>query len=446
MQKIKLTVGITSWHNRRTVVDNINSIFKSRDLDFEVLVYDQATQHGFPDPLAELSVLAPRVVVKWSQTNTGQSVSRNWIMDNAKGEFLLFLDADITLIPGSVDAMLAYMERCPGLLGIHYDVRSDTPNQETSTPSECGITDADMEEQRLLMFHYAMYRTDMIRKFRLPVFPPFDGPGWGVEEDVAHLHDPLATTRMIKYRKFWHHQEGRSHNFLKAQMVRSRALRWIKWCILKQQDQALTQSQLDSACAQGYILNGLKLVENKQKNFISIATREMFYEFFPMATNDHLANTVLLFEYEKATAREVYGSDAYVRFETLPTSASPLWLLACMPSHENTMDRFEWVTNAKADQFTTFPSIFEYRKWLSGLKAVSVQTRSIWMHLINALIGMPTMLEQGLLAGEETELLQELGLKPKMNYNDCQAFRQLHQQACLNRVIVPMVNTLLKYT
>ena len=443
----KLTIGITVWNNFPTVLDNVDKLLKIKNIDLEILLYVQEMTSSSPQALkwAELAAEHSHISVHQSPINTGQSVSRNWIMQHASGEYLLFLDADITLIPGSVEAMLAYMENHPQLLGLHYDVKGDVYEREKATTYEVGLTDMDMEPQPLLMFHYAIYRTSEIRKFPLPEFEPFGEPGWGVEEDVAHLNNPLAHTDMIRHRRFWHHPEGRSQNFLgKDKFVASRAKRWCAWQLLKHRPRHLVVDQLQQTEAPAIMeLDSLFLSPPNKLDLVTSAAQDMFLKFFPfsfVACSETNAS-LLMWDHDRTLVKEHYGGNLPPNIVCCPDRMSPLWLLAACKPLVNTWESQEWLTNKLVDEHSA-GSVDGYLSRLAREKVASVSTGNQYLHLMNSLLNVPSTLIN---AWEHQKFLAEHGLKAKMTYPMCSAFRALHQQTMLSRVIAPLTHMIVTH-
>jgi hypothetical protein len=74
--------------------------------------------------------------------------------------------------------------------GVYYDVHGDIYEEAGATPVELPITMADMSTSPVPMFHYAVYDRGFLNAHPLPEFYPFDGPGWGVEEEMCGLTAP----------------------------------------------------------------------------------------------------------------------------------------------------------------------------------------------------------------------------------------------------------------
>lgn len=84
--------------------------------DFEIIVVDNASEQG---TAAMVRREFPEVTMIESPRNLGYAAGNNLGLARAKGRYVLILNPDITVRPGAIEAMIAYMERHPdiGILG-----------------------------------------------------------------------------------------------------------------------------------------------------------------------------------------------------------------------------------------------------------------------------------------------------------------------------------------
>ena len=160
------------------------------DGEAEVLIFDQGSTDGAVDFLRKCQKTLPHGTIILSKKNLGQSIFRNKLVATAKGDYVLFLDGDVVPIPGSIDEMLDILVSNDQWPGVYYDVHGDIYEEAVATPVELPITMADMSTSPVPMFHYAVYDRGFLNAHPLPEFYPFDGPGWGVEEEMCGLSAP----------------------------------------------------------------------------------------------------------------------------------------------------------------------------------------------------------------------------------------------------------------
>ncbi len=112
MQKIRLSVIIPVYNTEPYLAECLDSALASTRCDYEVLAIDDGSADRSGALLAAYAERNDRVRI-FSQENRGLSATRNRGMREARGDHLLFLDSDDSLVPGSLDRLLAQLEEAP---------------------------------------------------------------------------------------------------------------------------------------------------------------------------------------------------------------------------------------------------------------------------------------------------------------------------------------------
>lgn len=91
----------------------------------EVIVVDDASTDVTPEVIVALGARSLRLV-----SNVGPAAARNRGAELARGDYLLFIDADVCVQPGTVDEFVATFERDPGIDAVFgsYDLQPAAPN------------------------------------------------------------------------------------------------------------------------------------------------------------------------------------------------------------------------------------------------------------------------------------------------------------------------------
>jgi len=92
---MKLSVIIPTYNEERSVGECIDSLEKQTYPDFEVIVVDDGSLDGTMDILQDLKVKTQNLKVL-KQDHKGPGTARNLGADEAKGDILVFVDADMT--------------------------------------------------------------------------------------------------------------------------------------------------------------------------------------------------------------------------------------------------------------------------------------------------------------------------------------------------------------
>lgn len=104
-----ISIVIPTWNSARTLAGCLDSVFGQTFKDFEVMVVDDGSTD---DTRAVLQPYEDRIRLI-IQENRGSNPARNRGWHEAKGEYLLFLDSDITLRSGSLEILLQTLNHHP---------------------------------------------------------------------------------------------------------------------------------------------------------------------------------------------------------------------------------------------------------------------------------------------------------------------------------------------
>ncbi len=103
----------------------LTSLRKTTYSNFEVIVVDDASTDVTPEVLIALGARSLRM-----ERNVGPAAARNRGAEVARGEYLLFIDADVCVQPGTVAEFVATFERDPELSAVFgsYDLQPAAQN------------------------------------------------------------------------------------------------------------------------------------------------------------------------------------------------------------------------------------------------------------------------------------------------------------------------------
>ncbi|HVE80880.1 MAG TPA: glycosyltransferase [Candidatus Dormibacteraeota bacterium] len=109
MKKPLVSIVIPSYNHSRFLTDAVNSALAQTYRPLEVIVVDD----GSTDNTADIAKKFGSKISYIRQTNQGPSAARNKGVAAAKGEYLLFLDADDLLEPGYIEQCLEALAANP---------------------------------------------------------------------------------------------------------------------------------------------------------------------------------------------------------------------------------------------------------------------------------------------------------------------------------------------
>lgn len=107
----KITVVIPGYNEAPSIPCAIASVFKQTFQDFEIIVVDDGSTDGTGDAVEALGDARVRLIRH--PDNRGAAAARNSAINQAKGDFIAFLDADDEWLPDKLAVQLAAMESRP---------------------------------------------------------------------------------------------------------------------------------------------------------------------------------------------------------------------------------------------------------------------------------------------------------------------------------------------
>lgn len=103
----KVSVIMPSYNAERFIAKAIDSVLAQDFQDWELIVVNDGSTDGTAQVLAGFTDARIRVI---HQANGGEAVARNRGLDEVRGEYVAFLDADDLYLPNALGDMAAYLD------------------------------------------------------------------------------------------------------------------------------------------------------------------------------------------------------------------------------------------------------------------------------------------------------------------------------------------------
>jgi N-acetylglucosaminyl-diphospho-decaprenol L-rhamnosyltransferase len=113
-----LSIIIVTWQNEKEIGPCLRSVFACADgLKIEVFVIDNGSHDGTRNAIQDAVREAKNISVKmiWNDENRGFAAAVNQGMKLSTGDFVLLLNPDTQLTPGSLQTMLNYLRTRPDI-------------------------------------------------------------------------------------------------------------------------------------------------------------------------------------------------------------------------------------------------------------------------------------------------------------------------------------------
>lgn len=130
-QRKTISVIIPAFNSAKFIDSAIDSVSCQKIYNFEIIVIDDGSTDATATVVKRYVDLG--FVRYVYQVNSGPGAARNQGLDVADGEYICFLDADDTLLPGSISKRLDFMQRHPEVGMVFTDLyrcRSKGDNSE----------------------------------------------------------------------------------------------------------------------------------------------------------------------------------------------------------------------------------------------------------------------------------------------------------------------------
>ena len=106
-----ITVILPVYNTGRYLTRCLDSVLGQTFSDFELLAIDDGSSDGSASILDEYASVEPRMRVIHLPENHGVPYARNLAMDEAKGEYIYFMDSDDWIDPDYLEKMYAMAEK-----------------------------------------------------------------------------------------------------------------------------------------------------------------------------------------------------------------------------------------------------------------------------------------------------------------------------------------------
>ncbi len=91
---MKISIIMPSYNAEATIEESIQSVIGQTHINWELLIYDDASSDNTISILKKYSEIDSRINVFYNNVNVGPGKNRNKAIKNSKGEYIAFLDSD----------------------------------------------------------------------------------------------------------------------------------------------------------------------------------------------------------------------------------------------------------------------------------------------------------------------------------------------------------------
>lgn len=110
IQQTLVSIITPNYNCKNFIAQTIESVLSQTYTNWEMVIVDDCSTDGSYEIALEYSVKDSRIKVLRNEKNSGAAISRNKAIENAKGEFIAFLDSDDLWLPEKLERQIAFMK------------------------------------------------------------------------------------------------------------------------------------------------------------------------------------------------------------------------------------------------------------------------------------------------------------------------------------------------
>ena len=107
----KVSVIIPTYNRAEYLPDAIDSVLAQTFRDFEVIIIDDGSTDNTREIIEKYIKRYPQIIRPFYQMNSGASVARNKGIEEARGEYIAFLDSDDVWLSKKLERQVSVLER-----------------------------------------------------------------------------------------------------------------------------------------------------------------------------------------------------------------------------------------------------------------------------------------------------------------------------------------------
>jgi len=236
---MKFSIVIPTYNRSELLPRAINSVLKQTFHDYELIIVDDCSTDNTQDILKTFQ--HPKLSVIRQATNQGVSAARNTGIQQAKGEYICFLDDDDAFLPDFLETTLKYLpnidfvwcgkriikgaqqtEKIPHIGHSLKFVRSLSLNSGVTIKKSCFDKIGLFDTQLKMAEDLDVFLRLLSQGFKYTVIPSvhievFIHPGVSLSRDKNHLKEVESLERLIEKNKDFLNK----HRILKNHYLRS---------------------------------------------------------------------------------------------------------------------------------------------------------------------------------------------------------------------------------
>lgn len=219
---MKTTAIILNWNELHVSKDSVRILLKEPEVS-RVIVVDNGSTDGSREYFRQFDHEKFQFIDLGE--NKGASIARNHAIDMTETPYIFLLDGDILYVRGTIaeyerildmytDAFCVGQNSMELLARLGHNGVYDIAEADFTMSLDYTIT----EGFPMIWCQYGLFRGDWLREVKFPQHPPFDGPGYGAEDDWVFQDIEQRGWRSLAVDKpvYYHHAHSGIRELQKA--------------------------------------------------------------------------------------------------------------------------------------------------------------------------------------------------------------------------------------
>lgn len=200
----KVSIITPSFKSERFINQTIESVLAQTYQNWEMIIVDDVSPDNSNEIIEEYCKKDSRIKLIKLEKNSGPAIARNRAIEEAKGRYIAFLDADDIWYENKLEKQIKFMnERSLALTYSSYDLMDEEENGLGSFMTKDKITYNDLLKTNSIGCLTAIYDTEKIGKVFMPNIIKRQDYGIWLKilkkvDYVEGIIEPLAKYRIMK--------------------------------------------------------------------------------------------------------------------------------------------------------------------------------------------------------------------------------------------------------
>lgn len=213
----KITVAVPVYNDGLYLREAIDSILMQTFTDFELLIIDDGSTDNCPEIIR--SYTDPRIRVLTHSVNLGRPASRNDALEHARGEYLLWMDADDIALPELLAVQVDFLDNHPeiDISGVNLEYFNER-DEISNLPTQPNYIKAHTLFAPCISNPACCFRLNRLKELKIrydnQLLRAEDFGFWFTSQFIYNLKITSISKTLVRYRYFYRETNAKYHELV----------------------------------------------------------------------------------------------------------------------------------------------------------------------------------------------------------------------------------------